>query len=124
MRLIRILTVFVALISVAGCNNAGRRPVVVGPRPLEPIADTSPSYAPASEPAFSPAPAAIEPQPLAGPMPSVPSMQASYVIKKNDTLWSIAKQVYGNGQRWQDILAANPGLDPKKLRVGQTIALP
>ncbi|MBC8372158.1 MAG: LysM peptidoglycan-binding domain-containing protein, partial [Planctomycetes bacterium] len=48
----------------------------------------------------------------------------TYTIKKKDTLWSIAAAHLGDGQRYREILAANPGLDAKKLAVGQTIKLP
>jgi len=48
----------------------------------------------------------------------------TYTVKKKDTLWSIASRLLGNGQRWRDIVAANPGLDPKKMAVGQTIQIP
>jgi len=52
------------------------------------------------------------------------AMSSSYTIQKGDTLWKIAEAQYGNGQRWQDIAAANPGINPKKLAVGQTLTLP
>jgi len=60
------------------------------------------------------------------PVPVVPAPSAgsTYTIKKKDTLWSIAVTHLGNGQRYREIIAANPGLDPKKLAVGQTIKLP
>lgn len=48
----------------------------------------------------------------------------TYTVQKGDTLWSIAKSYYGDGQKWRDIVNANPGLNPKKLRVGQQITLP
>ncbi len=41
------------------------------------------------------------PQPL-----SFPRM---YCISEGDTLWGIAESAYGDGQRFADILAANPG---------------
>ncbi|MDP6544834.1 MAG: LysM domain-containing protein [Phycisphaerae bacterium] len=56
------------------------------------------------------------PPPVAG--------ETTYTIKKKDTLWSIAAKYLGNGQRYREILATNPGLDAKKLAVGQTIKLP
>ncbi|MCC6681487.1 MAG: LysM peptidoglycan-binding domain-containing protein [Phycisphaeraceae bacterium] len=58
------------------------------------------------------------------PQPVAPMAGNSYTIKKGDTLWSIAQRHYGNGQKWQDIVSANPGLDPNKLPVGKTIVLP
>ena len=53
-----------------------------------------------------------------------PAAGTTYTIKKKDTLWSIAVAYLGDGQRWRDILAANPGLNEKKLAIGQTIKLP
>ena len=47
-----------------------------------------------------------------------------YTVKKGDTLYSIARTRYGDGKQWQKITAANPGLRPESLRVGQTINVP
>ena len=48
----------------------------------------------------------------------------SYTIQRGDTLWAIAARHYGDGQRWKDIQEANPGIQPNRMRIGQTIALP
>lgn len=48
----------------------------------------------------------------------------TYTIRKGDTLWSIATRHYGDGKQWTRIVDANPGVDPKKLAVGQVITLP
>ena len=47
-----------------------------------------------------------------------------YTIKKGDSLWSIAVARYGNGNKWKQIAAANPKIDPNHVRAGQTIVLP
>ncbi len=52
------------------------------------------------------------------------TVPAKHVIVKGDTLYSLAKRYLGHGRRWKDIQAANAGLDPKKLRVGQEIVIP
>ena len=52
--------------------------------------------------------------------PSVPST-TSYTVQKGDMITAIA---YKYGLRLQDVMAVNPGLDAKKLRVGQVIQLP
>jgi len=68
----------------------------------------------------------IEPVQFVDPVAPTPQAVASssYTIQKGDTLWKIAEAHYGSGQRWQDIAAANPGINPKKLAVGQTLNLP
>jgi 5'-nucleotidase / UDP-sugar diphosphatase len=48
----------------------------------------------------------------------------TYVVKKGDTLYRIAKAHYGSGKQWQRIAAANPGTSPQTLRVGQRLVLP
>lgn len=47
-----------------------------------------------------------------------------YTIKKGESLWSIAEDRYGNGNKWKAIAAANPRLDPDRVQAGQTIVLP
>ena len=47
-----------------------------------------------------------------------------YTIKSGDTLEGIARAQMGDGQKWQLIAAANPGLDPKALKIGQKITIP
>lgn len=62
------------------------------------------------------------PRPLESPAP--PAAGNTYTVQKGDTLWSIAQKFLGNGQRWREIVDVNPGLDPSKLKVGQSIVLP
>jgi nucleoid-associated protein YgaU len=47
-----------------------------------------------------------------------------HTIQKGDTLWSISRRHFGSGQRWQEIVDANPGLNAAKLPIGQAIVLP
>lgn len=47
-----------------------------------------------------------------------------YVVKGGDTLDKISSRLLGTSKRWKEILDLNPGLDPKKLKVGQTIKVP
>ena len=47
-----------------------------------------------------------------------------YTVKESDTLWKIAQTHLGNGSQWRQIVAANPGLTPEKLRAGMQITLP
>ena len=53
-----------------------------------------------------------------------PSDRRIHIVRTGDTLWSIASRTYGNGQRWRDLVDANPGIEPRKLRVGQELVVP
>jgi len=57
--------------------------------------------------------------------PATPAAgMTQYTIKSGDTLEGIARAQMGDGQKWQLIAAANPGLDPKALKIGQKITIP
>jgi nucleoid-associated protein YgaU len=45
-------------------------------------------------------------------------------VQPGDTLWSIAARTYGNPRRWRAIAAANPGIDPSNIRIGQRLTVP
>ena len=66
--------------------------------------------------------------PVATVKPPVPATAAptgkTYTIKAGDSFSSIATAVFGAEKHWIDIADANPGIDPKKVRVGQVINLP
>ncbi len=49
----------------------------------------------------------------------------TYVVKKGDTLWSIAKAFYGNGAMWSKIFEDNKSVikDPNKIYVGMVLKL-
>jgi nucleoid-associated protein YgaU len=47
-----------------------------------------------------------------------------YVVKKGDTLWSIAVRTYNDGKQYKKIVAANPSIKGERVLVGQTIILP
>jgi nucleoid-associated protein YgaU len=47
-----------------------------------------------------------------------------YTIQQGDTLVAISKRIYGSIKFIKAIERANPGLDPRRLRVGQKIHLP
>jgi LysM repeat protein len=50
----------------------------------------------------------------------------SYTVVKGDSFWKIAHKMYpGDTKNGEDkIIAANPGLSPKKLKIGQVLVIP
>ena len=56
-----------------------------------------------------------------GSAPGTVSSDGTYTIKSGDSLAKIAR---ANGVSLADLEAANPGIDPKRLKVGQKINLP
>ncbi|MBQ7190384.1 MAG: LysM peptidoglycan-binding domain-containing protein [Kiritimatiellae bacterium] len=115
-----------AFLFIQGCTTTGgtdgsATPAIEEQPPIEvqDISDPQPKAAPAAKQSARPAAPAkvdvqsIDIQSLTGTTP--------YTVKSGDTISAIA---YRHGLRWQDVLAVNPGLQPNKLRVGQTIQLP
>jgi LysM repeat protein len=56
-----------------------------------------------------------------GSAPGTVSSDGTYTVKSGDSLAKIAR---ANGVALADLEAANPGVDPKRLKVGQKINLP
>ena len=50
--------------------------------------------------------------------------QATYIVKKGDTIMSICKKYYGNTEKLNEIIAVNNIEDADKLYIGQEIKLP
>lgn len=68
--------------------------------------------------------AAVSAEPANSDRRGASPARAVYTIAAGDTLRGVAAELYHDGRRWKDILAANPGLDPRRLRPGQVIELP
>ena len=58
-------------------------------------------------------------------MPESPAVRY-HIVAKNDTLYSLARQYYGDHHRWKDIYGANRTSisDPNLIRVGQRLVIP
>src|SRR4051812_29009086 len=56
--------------------------------------------------------------------PPTPAGPRRYTIKNGDNFWLIAKAEYGNGAYFSHIQRANPGIDPGRIKVGDSIILP
>lgn len=69
------------------------------------------------------APEKPEPQPEPQPEPAPAS---TYVVKKGDSLWKIAKTLLGSGSRWTELYEANRAIlrDPNMIRVGTVLTVP
>ncbi len=69
--------------------------------------------------------------PIAPPQPAAPAAVAGkpklnvVTVKPGDSLWKLAHQNLGNGLRWRDLLAVNPGIaDGNHIAAGSQIYLP
>ena len=122
----KIVSVAIASLAVLGCQSKKSSSNVYTPDPsVTQVSGPAPV-------AYQPAPAPYQAQPViydsapvaATPAAPAPVAGSSYTVKKGDTLYSIAKTRYGNGNQYSKIVSANPGLDPNKLKVGQTITIP
>ena len=128
MKYMLMLSGLAAALLVTGCQNKPDEELTRVPPPAyEETVAPEPIPAPEvqgpqvqTQPPSQVAPQPADPEPIGGAAPQA----NTYTVRKGDTLWSIAQRVYGDGQRWVDIVDANPGLSPNKLRVGQTITLP
>jgi hypothetical protein len=72
---------------------------------------------------------APSPTPPAAPArPTPPNAgRRTYTVKKGDSLWKIAQQIYGNGSKWPTIYEANRsiiGANPNLIRPGQVLVIP
>jgi len=66
------------------------------------------------------APGTIKPEPTQ----TLTGESTSYKIRKGDTLSSISKDCLGSENRWQEIAELNPGINPKKLKIGTELKIP
>ncbi len=112
MRYLLVLTLAVALVPLA-CKQEQKppQPTADQPRAVLPPIDSNPTPTPV-----------VLPTPV--PTPEVRPTGKTYTIKQGDTFYSISRALYGTDKRAKDIIAANPGIDPNKLSVGQVINLP
>lgn len=99
-------------------------------RPVAP-ASAPQTYAPPAQSSVIPAPDDVSPQPTAQPglapnpvlrpVPSFPPRMRTHVVASGETLAAIARKA---GVSLAALQEANPNLNPRRLRAGQTINLP
>ncbi|HUR27437.1 MAG TPA: LysM peptidoglycan-binding domain-containing protein [Planctomycetota bacterium] len=73
--------------------------------------------------------ASLEPQVLVkrdAPVADAPKVAkgTTYSVRSGDSLSRIAASQLGDANRYAEILALNPGLDPQRLSIGQSLRLP
>ena len=61
---------------------------------------------------------------LSTQLPELSNANRSYTVKRGDTLWSLAREVYGDPNRNADIGAANGIKDGEKLVEGRVLIIP
>lgn len=73
----------------------------------------------------APAPEAL-PAAGSGTSSGTAAAARSHVVQPGDTLSRIAQRYYGNGRRWNEILAANKAVipNPDRLAIGTTLVIP
>jgi nucleoid-associated protein YgaU len=104
-------------------------PAMAQPKVAAPVAPVVKPHAiaPAIAPSTS-APRASAPASIAPPLATVakPSLLPHTVtVRPGDSLWKLAQQNLGRGSRWQELLAANPGIvDPMRIAAGTEIVVP
>jgi 5'-nucleotidase len=108
----------------AGCMNHAKQGAMY---PNSSALDVAAAPAPPQQ--YQPAPAqpvydATAAQPVSATPASGAAGANKYTVKQGDTLWKIATARYGNGNQWQRIASANPGLTAETLKAGQTITIP
>lgn len=109
------------------------QPIVQPTQPVQIIASTpAPTSAPATVyvtpgpivQSTAQPPIVLPARPIVLPQAPAPARGGTYIVKRGDSLWLIAKKQYGSALRWKEIAAANPNINPKRLQVGQRLTLP
>ncbi|TRY16912.1 LysM peptidoglycan-binding domain-containing protein [Tessaracoccus rhinocerotis] len=89
------------------------------------LAGTHPDLAPPPAAAVAPLEERREEIPPSAATDDVESPKSQYVVQPGDELWSVSERVLGSGERWREVVAANPGLShDAHLRPGQVLNLP
>jgi nucleoid-associated protein YgaU len=103
---------------------------------IDPLPSTQPSRSLMAEVPTLEAPAVMTPPPASptmaqDPEPSMistPSASSNtprtHRVMSGESPYSISEMVYGSGKYYKRILAANPGIDPKHLKIGQMLIIP
>jgi 5'-nucleotidase len=119
-----------ASLAVVGCSN--NKKTATGPAnptvtELRPATSTPPAPQPVVVQQVQPVqPVVSDTAPVVTQVAAAtPQISGStYTVQKGDTLYKIARAKYGDPAAVKKIQAANPGLNPNSIKVGQKINLP
>lgn len=115
------LTACGLLAAVAGCGWFGQKPKAEVAADPYAMGDTYSQPPPAAKDyGYQPtAGGAYDPAASAGG-------SRYHTVQKKDTLYSLARQYYGDAKRWRDIYEANRAEigDPNRIKVGQRLVIP
>ncbi|GEM_PF-2589178 len=56
--------------------------------------------------------------------PGKGTVTVRYLVKPGDSMWRIAEIFYGSGVEWNKVAAANPGVSPGHILIGQMLNVP
>jgi nucleoid-associated protein YgaU len=88
-------------------------------RPMQPSAPAKPAQPTAPIATVRP----VRPQPA--PSSVATATRKTVSVQRGDSLWKLAQQNLGSGNRWPELLAANPRIaDPNQIRAGTQLNLP
>ena len=117
---------FAVAVLSGGCSMFSKSPSATQVNPA--VTDIAPAppaplYVPPSQPVQPVQPVAIA-TPTDGGASATVAAGGSYTVQRGDTLYKLAREHYGDGKQWTRITAANPGLSPQSLKIGQKIVIP
>jgi nucleoid-associated protein YgaU len=97
---------------------------------IDPLPSTQPSRTVMADVPTLEAPTTVTPA-YAAPTPSFTNMAnvssnspRTHRVASGESPYSISQTVYGSGKYFKRILAANPGIDPRRLKIGQILVIP
>jgi LysM repeat protein len=97
------------------------------PRPKAPVSVAPSTQPPTAAPEIAPSAPKSSPAASIAPPVAVDKTRSplhTAIVQPGDSLWKLAQQNLGRGSRWQELLAANPSVDPNRLEPGTTIVVP
>ncbi len=112
---------------IVGCKAAGPGEAVADPS----VAVSDPYTLPVETSIYEPEPYTTYGSPVTGEVAREPVAPAGaapryHTVAKSDTLYSLARQYYGDHHRWKEIYGANRSAisDPNMIRIGQRLVIP